>query len=447
MAEALRTLLVLDNQAKAARVLRELTVAGYEPLQVWVKSGRSLSNALRHRSWDLLIADSLLWKELNRRDPRLQQMQPRLPALLIAEEADPEQANPNRPGAEQSGLLAWSELEALASVVRRLLAGQAEVVEEAPAARSESPLGRAAAFLRRYYGLIAAILVGAAATVTGFVYYQTTERVRLRSDFETMANERARSLRVELARHETVLHLLGAFFEAASEAIPGDFGIFAVEFREFSQGVLAREPHLQAVVLIPRLTDAERPGFEQASRVFPGYRIREVSETGAIRPATRRSEYYPVLVVEPRQRNAAILGLDLATVPGLREAIAHARETGKLTASGKNRLPDPQAGELTVWQFLPVYEDEAPEDSQGDFRPIKGFAALVFRVDWPARIAPWPRRPPSTSTWNWRIPRRPRGSASPTTTARRPGKRGPGTATARRPSGASPWRPGSASGP
>jgi len=50
MAEALRTLLVLDNQGKATRILRELATAGYEPLQVWVKSNRPLSNALRHRT-------------------------------------------------------------------------------------------------------------------------------------------------------------------------------------------------------------------------------------------------------------------------------------------------------------------------------------------------------------------------------------------------------------
>jgi diguanylate cyclase (GGDEF)-like protein len=381
MGEALRTLLVLDTQGKATRVLSELTFAGYEPLQVWVKSSRALKNALRHRTWDLLIADSRLWSELNRRDPRLQQMQPGLPTLQIADEEDLEQVVPKRPAEEQAGSLAWSQLEALTPAVRRLLAGQAEQVEAAPEARSDNLLDRTAAFLHRYYGLILAVLVGAAATVTGFLYYQTTERVRLASDFETMANERARSLRAELSRHETVLHMLGAFFEAASEAIPGDFGTFAVEFREFSHGVLARESHLQAVVIIPLLPDAERPGFEQAARAFLGYRLQELSETGAIRPAARRSEYYPVLVAEPRARNAAVLGLDLATVPGLREAIAHARETGKLTASGKNRLLDPQAGELTVWQFLPVYEDEAPEDWQGDYRPIKGLAALAFRVD------------------------------------------------------------------
>jgi diguanylate cyclase (GGDEF)-like protein len=381
MGEALRTLLLLDTQGKATRVLRELALAGYEPLQVWVKSGRSLKNALRHRTWDLLIADSRLWSELSGRDPKLQQMQPGLPALLIADETGPEQALVKGPGTEQAGSLAWSGLEALGPAVRRLLGGQAEQLEAAPAARGERLLGHTASFLRRYFGLVLAILVGTAATVTGFIYYQTTERVRLRGDFEAMAAERARSLRAELSRHETVLHMLGAFFEAASEAIPGDFRIFAVEFREFAQGLTARDPHLQAAVLIPLLLDEERPGFEQATRVFPGYRLREVSETGVIRPAARRSEYCPVLVAEPQQRNAAILGLDLATVPGLREAIAQARRTGSLTASGKNRWPDPQAGELTVWQFLPVYEDEAPGDSQGENRPIKGLAALAFRVD------------------------------------------------------------------
>jgi diguanylate cyclase (GGDEF)-like protein len=376
MAEALRTLLVLDTQGKATRVLRELTTAGYEPLQVWVKSSRPLGNALRHRSWDLLIADSRLWKELNHRDPKLRQMQPGLPALLIAEGAEPEPADP-QPG-QPLETVAWGALEALAPAVRRLLAGpagQAESAEAVPAAGSESLLSRTRNVLRRYYALILSILVGVAATVAIFLYYQKAEQVRLASDFETMARDRAQSLRVELAKHETVLRLLGGFFEASGETIPGDYAGFAVEFREFSHGVLSREPHLQAVAIIPRLPDAERPRFEQAAGALSGFRLTEVSESGEIRPAGRRSQYYPVLVAEPHSLNAAILGLDLATAPGLWEAMRHAMETGKLTASGKNRLPDPQAELQTVWQFLPVYQDEG----QGE---LKGFAALVFRVDW-----------------------------------------------------------------
>ncbi len=372
MSEALRTLLVLDNQGKATRVLSELSSAGYDPLQVWVKSGRPLSNALRHQSWDLLIADSRLWTELIRRDPKLQQMQPGLPALLLAEGTDPQPPDP-QPG-HPLETVAWSGLEALAPAVRRLLAGQAEPAEAAPAVARNGLLSSARAFLRRYLPLIAVTLIGAAATVTGFFYYQATEQVRLRSDFEAMARDRAQSLRMQLAKQETLLRLLGGFFESSSETIPGDFAAFALEFREFSQGVLSREPHLQAVAIIPRLPEAERSGFEQTAGALAGLRLTEVAENGAIRPASSRSEYYPVLVAEPRARNAAILGLDLATVPGLWEAMIHALETGRLTASSTSRLPDPRAEEYTVWQFMPVYQDE-------EQRRAKGFAALVFRVD------------------------------------------------------------------
>ncbi len=377
MGEALRTLLVLDNQGKATRVLSELSSAGYDPLQVWVKSGRPLSNALRHRSWDLLIADSGLWRELNRRDPKLKQMQPGLPALLIGEGTDPDPPDP-QPGYPLE-TVAWSGLEALAPAVRRLLIGQpgqpgqAEQAEEAPAGKDDL-LSSTRAFLQRYLGLIAATLIGAVATVTGFFYYQATEQVRLRSDFETMARDRAQSLRMQLAKQETLLRLLGGFFEASSETIPGDFAAFALEFREFSQGVLSREPHLQAVAIIPRLPEAGRRGFEQAAGALAGLRLTEVGENGEIRPASSRSEYYPVLVAEPQASNAAILGLDLATEPGLWQAMTHARQTGRLTASSTSRLPDPRAEEYTVWQFLPVYQDE-------EQRRAKGFAALVFRVD------------------------------------------------------------------
>jgi diguanylate cyclase (GGDEF)-like protein len=362
----LRALLVIETHDQAERVLRKLTEAGYAPRHRRVKSRRSLKGALRIRSWDLLLADSRLWRECSLQDPKILDDQPGLPVVLLAGAEDP----------ESPGAVPWSDLEGLAPAVRRLLAEQAGPgqagSEQAPG--TQSLLGRTRSFLRLYYALIAAILIGVAATITAFFYYQYTERVRLRSDFETMAKDRAQSLREELAKHETVLQLLGAFYEASSETIPGDVGLFASEFREFSQGVLSREEHLQAVAIIARVPDYERRGFEQVAESLPGFRIREVDETGEIRPAARRSEYFPVLAVEPLERNAILLGLDLATAPGLRETLAHARETGKLTASGRNRLPNPLSAAYTVWQFLPVYRDEGK-------RQLKGFAALAFRVD------------------------------------------------------------------
>jgi diguanylate cyclase (GGDEF)-like protein len=359
----LRALLVMETHDQAERVLRELTEAGYAPRHSRVKSRRALKGTLRIRSWDLLIADSRLWREWGRQEPGILDEQPGLPVLLLAGDED-------REGQDREAV-PWSDLESLGPAVRRLLAEEAGAQ---PVAGARTPLGRTRAFLRLYYALIAAILVGVAATITAFFYYQHAERVRLRSDFETMAEDRAQSLREELAKHETVLQLLGAFYEASSETIPDDVVLFADEFREFSQGVLAREAHLQAVAIIPRLPDYERGQFEQAAGALPGFRIREVGESGEIRPAARRSEYFPVLAVEPLQRNGALLGLDLATAPGLREALAHARESGKLTASGRNRLPNPWSEAYTVWQFLPVYQDEERRD-------LKGFAALAFRVD------------------------------------------------------------------
>ena len=175
MAEALRTLLVLDNQGKATRVLRELTTAGYEPLQVWVRSSRPLGNALRHRSWDLLIADSRLWRELNHRDPKLQHMQPGLPALMISEEGDPQPADP-QPG-QPLETVAWGALEALAPAVRRLLAGQAEREPGDARGGKRDPAGPharlPAPLLRPDPGHPGR---GWRPPLTGFLYYQTTEQ-------------------------------------------------------------------------------------------------------------------------------------------------------------------------------------------------------------------------------------------------------------------------------
>ena len=370
MAEVLHTLLVLETEQKAARVLRELVDGGYATRHTRVKSLRSLKSALLRGSWDLIIADSRLWQVMGLQEPRLLDDPAGLPTFLLTEEADAELGTKNA--------IRWDKLEELAPAVRSLLAQRARSqYQKAPA----NLLQRLRSFLRSYFPLVASVLVGAAATIGVFAYYQGTERVRLRTDFETMAGDRAQAIRLELARHETVLNLLGFFYEATSEA--GELTAFTREFQQFARGVLAEDPDLQAVAIILRLPDAGRKSFEQLARkgIITGFGITQVGEAGEIEPAGRRGEYFPVLVMEPQPRNAALLGLDLSTSPGLREAMERARANGRPTTSARNRLPDPKAEAYSVWQFLPIFQDEEPNGGQSAARELAAFAALAFRVD------------------------------------------------------------------
>ena len=163
-----------------------------------------------------------------------------------------------------------------------------------PVAGARTLLGRTRAFLRLYYALIAAILVGVAATITAFFYYQHAERVRLRSDFETMAKDRAQSLREELAKHETVLQLLGAFYEASSETIPDELD----PFRRRVPGVLAGSAGAGAAPAggghHPAAARLRAPG--SSSRPpgrCPVSGLQEVGETGEIRPAAAQERIFP----------------------------------------------------------------------------------------------------------------------------------------------------------
>ena len=372
MAETLRILLAVETEKKAARVLRELSDGGYATRHTRVKSLRPLKSALQRGSWDLIIADSRLWNILNMRDSRLLGDQPDLPVVLITEGADA--------ALQAENSVRWGELAGLVPAIRTLLAKRAP---------PESPLApgnrweRARAFLQSYLALLLSILVGAAASIGVFAYYQITETTRLRTDFQVIANDRAQAIRLQLAEHETVLNLLGFFYEATAEATRGQLSAFVPEFREFAQGVLAEDPDLQAVAIVPRLPDYERKKFEELARqgIVTGFGITQLGETGNMEPAGRRGDYYPVLVMEPQPRNAAILGLDLSTAPGLRETMEKARATGRLATSARNRLPYPRADAYAVWQFLPIYQDEEQDDGQSGARKLAAFAALVFRVD------------------------------------------------------------------
>src|SRR5690606_24285181 len=106
----------------------------------------------------------------------------------------------------------------------------------------------------------------------------------------------------ELARHETVLSLLGSFYEATAESA-GLAGV-SREFRQFARGILNADPALLALAIVPRLTEPERPSFS----TLTGFRLTQIGPDGKIRPAGRREEYFPLLAMQPRPRAASILG-------------------------------------------------------------------------------------------------------------------------------------------
>lgn len=113
-------------------------------------------------------------------------------------------------------------------------------------------------------------------------------------------------------------------------------------------------PGVKNINFTRHVAGAERQAFEAHAR-------NDVHKDGslpadfAIHPEQQLPEYYVVDFLWPRQGNAAVLGLEIHSVPAALEALLRARETGALTASAPFELSD-SAGERTgIMIRLPVF--------------------------------------------------------------------------------------------
>lgn len=216
--------------------------------------------------------------------------------------------------------------------------------------------------------------VGAALSLALFLVIRGWEH----RDFEKQANDLAgaqvEKLRVDMLRSLEVLHSIVAFTEVHGQ--PG-----REEFRRFVAPALARQPELQALEWVPKVTDAGRDHCEQAAETegLRGFHFTEIGDDGKVVTDARRPEYFPVLYMEPMQGNAPALGLDLGAQPQRRAALDLAARTGQPTATAPIRLaqgPGNQAGFLV---FVPS-RGPASDSRNGAPPEIAGFAVAVFSV-------------------------------------------------------------------
>ena len=115
----------------------------------------------------------------------------------------------------------------------------------------------------------------------------------------------------------------------------------------------------------------------------PGFRITQRNASGALIAAPLSDEYFPVYFVEPYIGNESALGFDLATETIRREALDRARDSGRITVSGRITLVQETAVQAGVLAYLPIYRKGASLTSQAQRREyLEGFALVVCRVGY-----------------------------------------------------------------
>lgn len=196
--------------------------------------------------------------------------------------------------------------------------------------------------------LIAALvlLVGIALSIAASQWVRL-EIVRCaQSRFDATADNAAVQIERRFAAYAEVLVGLRALFYSGE--------VSRDAFHRFTEALELKGqfPGFQVLNYAPYVPAAAKETFEKALRQDPSW---SAQHRFSIHPPGARDGYHPFTLIEPLAGNTHLLGRDIAAAPHARAALEVARDTGKLTTSGKLiQVQGPQQ-RVGLALRLPVY--------------------------------------------------------------------------------------------
>lgn len=203
------------------------------------------------------------------------------------------------------------------------------------------------------------LVIGVALTFSIYGALRQNDALRTAREFDSLAEERVRSLAKTVTTSVEKVRATRALFDA-SEFVTRE------EFARFVTPLLADQTGVRALEWIPRVRASEIESYVRAAK-DDGYEFR-LRPIGVSRPAEAGTptEHYPVFYVEPHDSNSVAFGIDLASDPVRLEALERARDTGLAAATDPIQLVQDRATNTNLLVFAPYYEgaDGDPDVAQ-----------------------------------------------------------------------------------
>ncbi|MFQ5487231.1 MAG: EAL domain-containing protein, partial [Gammaproteobacteria bacterium] len=221
--------------------------------------------------------------------------------------------------------------------------------------------------------LVLLVIGGVIVSFAVFSFVRIWEFNAAKADFELLAEAHDATLQKEIQLNLDIIEYIYSFYR-------GSDYVSRAEFKTFVSGPLAQRSAVRQLGWVPRIKAADRESFVQGFRAegFENFQLTEKAQQGALTRAGERAEYFPVQYLEPAARGEALLGVDLAAEPLYRDVLLQARDSGKITASGRIAM-----GESSYYEIMlvkPVYRKGALLDSVAARREhLTGF--LMEMVD------------------------------------------------------------------
>lgn len=210
--------------------------------------------------------------------------------------------------------------------------------------------------LGRYLMIALTGVVGSFASIALFITITGWQNHLAELRFTGVARSHLQTMNSVLEDATGLLFSMRAYFESL------DHRVSRTEYQTFSHSLRQRVVGLRGTGWAPRVTAAERAGFEQAIRAAgdPDFEIRERDADGGLVRAADRDEYFPILYSDPGAINRPIMGFDLASEPMPNRVIALARATDRPAATPPLKLMNMQPPNGGVMSFIVVRNAALP---------------------------------------------------------------------------------------
>ena len=220
------------------------------------------------------------------------------------------------------------------------------------------------------------VAVGVVITLIGFAFTQRWSEEKAEHAFHDATTGYTTAIDQALSRHLGILDSIVSFYSASNY-------VSREEFQIYTNGYLLRQPGIQALEWIPRVTAETREEYEARARKdgIADFTIKERNADGNLVRAQGRDVYFPVYYVVPFAGNKKAVGFDLGSNAARLAALTRARNTGKIAVSGRIKLVQETGDQYGFLAFLPIYSKGLPHDSKRQREEnLNGFALGVFRV-------------------------------------------------------------------
>lgn len=202
----------------------------------------------------------------------------------------------------------------------------------------------------RFLAVLTILGMGVAVSFALFFVIHRWEHDQEQADFEYAATHPVEAMRRASERIELIHEAVREFFYGGQNVTRERFATTVVPF-------FPHAPSLRVWRWVPRISHADRNGFEEAARRegFADFQITEPDSQGRMVRAGDRDEYFPVWYAISQSGDEPQLGWDAASITAVRSAMEQSRDRDELVTTKALRIADELGDGTAILTLLPVY--------------------------------------------------------------------------------------------